>query len=88
MNNIEAGRIDKLARLRARLRDPEWRRYGGLLLGCKALGIATLLGMVALLSNVIGSPAHADDVVLKGNDLVNPINTVWTRTTPAITDPP
>ena len=78
MKNMESGRIDKLARLRARLRDPEWRRYGWLLLGGKALGVATLLGIVALLTNVIGSPAHADDVVLKGNDIVNPINTVWT----------
>jgi Amt family ammonium transporter len=78
VNNIESVRISKLARLRARLRDPEWRRYGGLLLAGKALGIATLLGMVALLSNVSGGPAHADDVVLKGNDIVNPINTVWT----------
>jgi ammonium transporter, Amt family len=60
------------------MRDPEWRRYGYLLLGGKALGIAMLLGVVALLMNVFGSPAQADDVVLKGNDIVNPINTVWT----------
>jgi ammonium transporter, Amt family len=60
------------------MRDPEWRRYGYLLLGGKALGIAMLLGVVALLMNVFGTPAQADDVVLKGNDIVNPINTVWT----------
>jgi Amt family ammonium transporter len=71
-------RPGKLARLRDRMRDPEWRRYGYLLLGGKALGIAMLLGVVALLMNVFGSPAQADDVVLKGNDIVNPINTVWT----------
>ncbi|HZT09805.1 MAG TPA: ammonium transporter, partial [Actinomycetota bacterium] len=72
------GARDRTARLRARLRDPEWRRYGYLLLGGKMLGVATLLAVIALLSNVAGSPAHADDVVLKGNDVVNPLNTVWT----------
>jgi len=71
-------RMRKLVRLRERLRDPEWRRYGYLLLGGKALGVAMLLGFIALLTNVFGSPAQADDVVVKGNDIVNPINTVWT----------
>jgi ammonium transporter, Amt family len=73
------GLADKVVRLRERLRDPEWRRYGYLLMGGKMLGVAMLLGIVALLMNVFGSPARADDVaVLKGNDIVNPINTVWT----------
>ena len=78
INREVPGRIDKLARLRERLHDPEWRRYGYLLFAGKALGVATLLAMVALLSSLCGNPAHADDVVLKGNDIVNPINTVWT----------
>jgi len=70
---------EKLIRLRERLHDAEWRRYGYLLLGGKALGIALLLGAVMLISNVIGADVHADDApVLKGNDIVNPINTVWT----------
>jgi ammonium transporter, Amt family len=83
VNNIES-RMDRrfrrtrLAVLRERLRDPEWRRYGYLLLAGKALGVATLLGGISLLCNVIGAPAHAEDAVLKGNDIVNPINTVWT----------
>src|SRR5215475_4339116 len=72
------GLTGKVVRLRERLRDPEWRRYGYLLMGGKMLGVAMLLGIVALLMSVIGSPAQADDVVLKGNDIVNPINTVWT----------
>jgi ammonia channel protein AmtB len=85
MNRVESmvrptqlGLAAKVVRLRQRLRDPEWRRYGYLLMGGKMLGVVTLLGIVALLMNVMGSPAHADDVVLKGNDIVNPINTVWT----------
>src|SRR5262249_12825643 len=72
--------LGRLRRLRARLRDPEWRRYGSLLLGGKALGIAVLLGAMYLISGFIGSGVRADDAapVLKGNDIVNPINTVWT----------
>ncbi len=70
---------EKLIRLRERVHDPEWRRYGYLLLGGKAFGIALLLGAVVLISTVIGADVHADDApVLKGNDIVNPINTVWT----------
>ena len=74
-----AGRTNKIARLRQRLRDPEWRRYGYLLLAGKALGIALLMGAICFISgNIIGTEVRADDVVLKGNDIVNPINTIWT----------
>jgi Amt family ammonium transporter len=74
-----AGRINKLTRLRQRLHDPEWRRYGYLLLAGKAVGIALLLGAISFISgNIIGTEVHAEDAVLKGNDIVNPINTVWT----------
>src|SRR5215813_2694572 len=71
---------EKVARLRQRLHDPAWRRYGYLLLAGKALGITLLLGGIYLISNVIGSNVSAEDAapVLKGNDIVNPINTVWT----------
>src|SRR5947208_8996809 len=31
-----------------------------------------------LIASVLGGPAHAADPVLRGNDVVNPINTVWT----------
>ncbi len=73
------GRMDRLARLRARLRDPEWRRYGWLLLGGKMLGVVSLVAAVFLISSMIGADVRADDApVLKGNDIVNPINTVWT----------
>jgi Amt family ammonium transporter len=77
-----SGRINKWARLRERLHDPEWRRYGYLLLGGKMLGVAFLLGGIFLITNLIGAPVHADDAAaapkLVGNDIVNPINTVWT----------
>src|SRR5579883_1295344 len=69
----------KLSRLRTRLRDPEWRRYGTLLLSGKCVAIGLLL-LAALFVNpdLIGFRAFAADPSLKGNDIVNPINTVWT----------
>src|SRR5262245_47440280 len=71
---------EKVVRLRHRLSSPEWRRYGYLLLAGKALGIALLLGGIYFISNLIGSTVTAADAPpdLKGNDIVNPINTVWT----------
>ncbi len=69
----------KITRLRARLRDPEWRRYGALLLMGKAGAIALLVLAAAFWNpGLLGSRAFAADPVLKGNDIVNPLNTVWT----------
>ncbi len=73
----------KLTRLRERLRTPEWRKYGQILLMGKFLGVA-LVFLLALFMHpeMMGFGAHAQapaaDPVLKGNDIVNPINTVWT----------
>ncbi len=72
-------KLSKLARLQQRLRDPEWRRYAYLLLFGKFASILILtLVLIPTISHFAGSPAMADDPVLKGNDIVNPINTVWT----------
>src|SRR4249919_352481 len=72
----------KLRRLGERLRDPEWRRYGYLLLAGKFLGVALLLTAVYYISSFLGTNVTAADAppppVLKGNDIVNPLNTVWT----------
>src|SRR5438477_2787207 len=69
----------KLSRLRLRLRDPEWRRYGALILTGKALALGLLL-LVAMFVNpgLLGLNTLAADPVLKGNDIDNPISTVWT----------
>jgi ammonium transporter, Amt family len=62
-----------------RLQEPEWRRYGTLLLVGKLTGIGMLLLAAGFLNpGLLGSRAFAADPVLKGNDIVNPINTVWT----------
>jgi len=69
----------RLARLRDRLKTPEWRRYGALLFAGKASGIALLLIATYFFNpNLFGLKVLAADPVLKGNDIVNPINTVWT----------
>jgi len=69
----------KLLRLKSRLRDPEWRRYGTLLLLGKLSAIGLLLVAMALFNpDLLGFRAFAADPVLKGNDIVNPVNTVWT----------
>src|SRR5215468_8032251 len=70
---------DKISRLRSRLRDSEWRQYGTLLLIGKLTGIGLLILMTAFHNpGLLGMKAFAADPVLKGNDIVNPINTVWT----------
>jgi ammonium transporter, Amt family len=46
---------EKFSRLTARLRDPQWRRYGALLLAGKALGIALLFGII------VGGPTLVRD---------------------------
>ena len=69
----------KVSRLRGRLRDPEWRRYGMLLLMGKFTAIALLLVVSIFVNpNLMGFRAFAADPTLKGNDIVNPVNTVWT----------
>jgi len=73
---------EKLIRLRDRLRDSEWRRYGMLLLMGKAAAIGLILlgiffcnpGLLGFTASAQGTPAPT----LAGNDIVNPINTVWT----------
>ena len=67
----------KLSRLATRLRQPEWRVFGGALLAGKALGILLVFAIMAIVYGTLGGAAHAADPVLKGNDIVNPLNTLW-----------
>src|ERR1700690_3039552 len=69
----------KISRLRARLQNPEWRKYGKILIMGKLTGVGLIL-LVAILLNpdLIGFRTFAADPNLKGNDIVNPVNTAWT----------
>src|ERR1700730_12518456 len=70
----------KISRLQVRLHDPEWRRYRTPLLAGKMGGVGLLLGgLVLLFPDLLGfGKVLAADPDLKGNDIVNPLNTVWT----------
>lgn len=79
MNGKRLGTSQKISRLIARMREAEWRRYGGLLMLGKLTGIGlVLLAIYFINPDLLGSRAFAADPQLKGNDIVNPINTVWT----------
>ena len=74
---------EKLTRLRGRLKDPQWRKYGGAMLGGKVIGVGLVLVIMStftmlFFSHVFAAQTPAAPPDLKGNDIVNPINTVWT----------
>ena len=69
----------KVHRLGTRLRDTQWRKYGMVLLTGKFLAIALMLAVAVLINpSQLGLRTFAADPTLKGNDIVNPINTLWT----------
>ena len=68
----------KLSRLSVRMRNPEWRRYGRLLLAGKAMGVGLVLLIVTVISGVFFSHVLAADAEVKAADVVNPVNTAWT----------
>jgi Amt family ammonium transporter len=69
---------EKVSRLRLRLRKPEWRRYGGTMLAGKIAGVVIALAIMAGVTALFFSHVYAADPDLKGNDIVNPVNTAWT----------
>src|SRR4030088_1025744 len=71
---------EKLSRLATRLRDPEWRRYGGLLLGGKAMGIGLVLLIITVVSGLFFGHVYAQTAApeIKAADVINPVNTAWT----------
>ena len=72
-------RVSRMRRGHERLRDREWRRYAYLLLFGKFSAVLLLVFVVIpIASHVVGLPAMAADPDLKGNDIVNPVNTIWT----------
>src|ERR1700730_1205577 len=71
---------EKFSRLGGRLRDPEWRRYGGALLSGKLLGVGLVLAIMALFSAAFFTHVYAQTGTpeVKAADVVNPVNTAWT----------
>ncbi|HEY7088220.1 MAG TPA: ammonium transporter [Tepidisphaeraceae bacterium] len=83
---------EKLSRLTLRLRNREWRRYAGLLIGGKLLGLMVLAAIVLIGPRIPdmlfgGSSAGAQETattapadpytLVKAGDIINPINTGW-----------
>jgi Amt family ammonium transporter len=70
---------EKVSRLAGRMRDPEWRRYSGLLLGGKALGVGLVLLLMTVVSGLFFAHVYAQSTPeIKAADTINPINTAWT----------
>ncbi len=71
---------EKFTRLRARLRDPEWRRYGRLLLTGKVLGVGLTLMTMFVITGLFFTHVYAQTAApeVKAADVVNPVNTMWT----------
>src|SRR5947209_3910787 len=71
---------EKYSRLCTRLRDPEWRRYGGTLLTGKIVGIGIVLLLMAVVSGLFFTHVYAQTGTpeVKATDIVNPVNTMWT----------
>src|ERR1700730_15540074 len=69
---------EKVSRLNVRLRDPEWRRYGKLLILGKTAGVDLVLAFIALMSYVVFAHVYAADPEVKAAAIVNPVNTAWT----------
>jgi ammonium transporter, Amt family len=70
---------EKLSRLALRMRDPQWRRYGGAMLAGKLIGVLSVLAIMGLVTYLGFAHVLADDApVVKAADVVNPVNTAWT----------
>jgi ammonium transporter, Amt family len=70
----------KLSRLRLRVHDPEWRKYGSTVFLGKMMGIGLVLLLMVVVSGAFFAHVHAQGAApeVKGADVVNPVNTAWT----------
>ncbi|MBI3475863.1 MAG: ammonium transporter [Acidobacteria bacterium] len=78
LNASRLSMSEKFVRLRTRLKDSEWRRYGKLLLAGKALGVIAVLLIITVTSGLFFTVVRAADAEVKAADVINPLNTVWT----------
>jgi Amt family ammonium transporter len=68
----------KLSRLQACLREPQWRRYGATVLAGKVAGVGLTLLIMAAATGIFLAKVMAADSTVKAADVVNPVNTAWT----------
>src|SRR5450432_4197219 len=70
----------KFSRLVGRLRDRQWRKYGGTLFAGKIMGVGLVLLTMAVVSGLFFTHVYAQTGTpeLKAADVVNPVNTAWT----------
>src|SRR6476620_11838669 len=70
----------KFSRLCTRLKDPQWRRYGGSLLAGKVIGVGIVLLLMVVVSGLFFTQVYAQSGTpeVKAADIVNPVNTMWT----------
>ncbi len=70
----------KFSRLAGRLRDREWRKYGGTLFAGKIMGVGLVLLTMTVVSGLFFTHVYAQTGTpeVKAADVVNPVNTAWT----------
>lgn len=68
----------KVSRLGSRLREPQWRKYGFVMLAGKVLGVVAVLFLARFISDLFFTHVFAADAPLSAADIVNPVNTAWT----------
>src|SRR5882762_5244953 len=67
----------KFSRLCSRLREPEWRRYGGTLFAGKIIGVGLVLLVMTVVTGLFFTHVYAQTGTpeVKAADIVNPVNT-------------
>ncbi len=71
-------RTEKVARLKQRIADPQWRHYGYTLMLGKTVALAILVAVFAIYSFLTGGSASADPAPHAANAVVvSAINTAW-----------
>src|ERR1700747_519610 len=70
----------KFSRLAGRMRDREWRKYGGTLFAGKMMGIGLVLLIMTVVSGLFFTHVYAQTGTpeVKAADVVTPVNTAWT----------
>jgi Amt family ammonium transporter len=70
----------KFSRLRLRLHDPQWRKYGSTVFLGKMMGLGLVLLLMVVVAGLFFAHVNAQAAApeVKAADVVNPVNTAWT----------